>query len=190
MRLLATCLTALMVLPLPPAEADQPATVDLPAADTRAVIEDGKSLLQQATELCGTAGFAGGTAENRACAADFFEALATSLTPTKVPPERQVHFAEGSNFGLTAASCLSDHTLPPRRSVNSPEFLLWIDADGLARAVFIEVPTKIPRLDNETSKCIRRLGSFVPRIIDGKPTGTWQHMKWTWKVVDSRPTPI
>jgi TonB family protein len=97
------------------------------------------------------------------------------------PPVAPAKVAPGSNLG---ASCGSYYPAASRRLNESGAvvLLVFIDPTGRVSSTKIETSSGFPRLDEAAAKCVTEAGRFVPQLVGGTPVGSWQRMKWTWKL--------
>lgn len=67
--------------------------------------------------------------------------------------------------------------------------LVFVGEDGRVSHSRVETSSGFERLDDAAQDCVKREGDFTPQKIDGRPVGSWQRMKWTWKLDEDPATP-
>ncbi len=60
--------------------------------------------------------------------------------------------------------------------------IVYIDVDGRVKETRTETGSGYIALDEAAERCITVEGRFVPQTVDGVPVGTWQRMKFTWRL--------
>lgn len=87
--------------------------------------------------------------------------------------------------GLNIASFCGDYyskKLRKSRAEGVVVVFFYIGTDGRVKHVVIDQTSGLPLLDSATARCLsdpRVL--FTPQLTDGVPTGSWEHLKYTWK---------
>ena len=59
---------------------------------------------------------------------------------------------------------------------------VYVDIDGRVTDTRIEIGSGYFGLDEAAEHCIIERGRFVPQTIDRAPVGSWQRMKFTWRL--------
>jgi protein TonB len=59
--------------------------------------------------------------------------------------------------------------------------LIYISPNGKVTETKIETSSGVPRLDEATDKCVR-LGRFDPMKVGTEAQGSWQRLKYTWRL--------
>jgi TonB family protein len=59
---------------------------------------------------------------------------------------------------------------------------VYIAPSGLVTDTKVHVPSGFDRLDLAAIECVKRAGRFEPQLVDGKPVGSWQRLRWTWRI--------
>ena len=142
---------------------------------------DSDALPKRAVKSCVTIGFPEGSVENAACSRDLILVAASPTATIPVSSGRAMQVAKHMNLGELCAPYYPRESRAAREQ-GSTEFIFWVDADGRVREGLVAVSSGISRLDIAAGRCIFNEGRFVPRSIDGKPVGSWQRMKWTWRL--------
>lgn len=61
--------------------------------------------------------------------------------------------------------------------------LVYVSAEGKAAETKVETSSGIQRLDEAAEKCIKAQGKiFEPQKVGNEAVGSWQRMKWTWRL--------
>ena len=97
------------------------------------------------------------------------------------PPIIQARVAKGSNLG---EACSSYYPSASRRlsEEGSVVLLVYIAPNGRVSETKVETSSGIARLDEAAEKCVKAQGRFEPQRVGSEPVGSWQRMKWTWRL--------
>jgi periplasmic protein TonB len=97
------------------------------------------------------------------------------------PPIIQARVAKGSNLG---EACSSYYPSASRRlsEEGSVVLLVYIAPNGRVSETKVETSSGIGRLDEAAEKCVKAQGRFEPQRVGSEPVGSWQRMKWTWRL--------
>jgi hypothetical protein len=60
---------------------------------------------------------------------------------------------------------------------------------GRVLRTLVERPSGFDRLDDAAQRCVEEQGEFEPQRLDRQPVGSWQRMKWTWRLDEPEPAP-
>ncbi len=60
--------------------------------------------------------------------------------------------------------------------------IVYVDVDGRVKDTRIELGSGYVALDEAAEHCIMEQGRFVPQTSDSAPVGSWQRMKFTWRL--------
>jgi len=108
---------------------------------------------------------------------------ATAPEPVKAAPPAiiQARVAKGSNLG---EACSSYYPSASRRlsEEGSVVLLVYIAPNGRVSETKVETSSGIARLDDAAEKCVKAQGRFEPQRVGSEPVGSWQRMKWTWRL--------
>ena len=101
--------------------------------------------------------------------------------PAAPPPIVQARVAKGSNLG---EACSSYYPSASRRlsEEGSVTLLVFIAPNGRVSETKVETSSGIGRLDEAAEKCVKAQGRFEPQRVGSEPVGSWQRMKWTWRL--------
>ncbi len=96
------------------------------------------------------------------------------------PPITAAHVAKGVNLGEL---CSGYYPSASRRlsEEGSVVILIYIAPNGKVTETKIETSSGVPRLDEATDKCVR-LGRFDPMRVGNEAQGSWQRLKYTWRL--------
>lgn len=61
--------------------------------------------------------------------------------------------------------------------------LIYVATDGHPTDTRIETSSGLQRLDDATVKCVMNEGRFEPQRVGSDPIGSWQRMKYTWRLI-------
>jgi protein TonB len=97
------------------------------------------------------------------------------------PPITQARIAKGSNLG---EACSSYYPSASRRlsEEGSVVLLIYIAPNGRVSETKVETSSGIQRLDEAAEKCVKAQGKFEPSHVGNEAVGSWQRMKWTWRL--------
>jgi TonB family protein len=97
------------------------------------------------------------------------------------PPVTRAALVPGSDLG---SACGAYYPAASRRlnEAGSVVLLLYVNAAGRVSDVRIETSSGFPRLDEAATHCVMEQGRFIPQQVGNSPIGSWQRMKWTWKL--------
>ena len=108
---------------------------------------------------------------------------AKPVEPVKAAPLAiiQARVAKGSNLG---EACSSYYPSASRRlsEEGSVVLLVYIAPNGRVSETKVETSSGIARLDEAAEKCVKAQGRFEPQRVGAEPVGSWQRMKWTWRL--------
>ena len=108
------------------------------------------------------------------------DAAAATVAPSKevVTPVRVAH---GFNLG---AACESYYPLSSRMALEfgATTLIAYVDVDGRVKDTRIEIGSGYVALDEAAEHCIMEQGRFVPQTVASAPVGSWQRMKFTWRL--------
>jgi periplasmic protein TonB len=101
--------------------------------------------------------------------------------PPAPPPITQARIAKGSNLG---EACSSYYPSASRRlsEEGSVVLLIYIAPNGRVSETKVETSSGIQRLDEAAEKCVKAQGKFEPSHVGNEAVGSWQRMKWTWRL--------
>ena len=98
------------------------------------------------------------------------------------PPITPVRVAKGVNLG---DRCEPYYPSASRRlsEEGSVVLLVYVSPEGRATETKVESSSGIQRLDEAAEKCIKAQGKiFEPQKVGSDAVGSWQRMKWTWRL--------
>ena len=105
---------------------------------------------------------------------------APGASPSKrvVTPAR---IAKGLNLG---DACVGYYSLSSRmaREQGSTILLMYVDVDGRVKDTRVELGSGYVALDEAAEHCVTERGRFDPQTVDGVPVGSWQRMKYAWRL--------
>jgi TonB family protein len=106
---------------------------------------------------------------------------AAPSAPSSKPAITPVRVAQGLNLG---DACEHYYPLSSRmaREFGATTLIVYVDVDGRVRDTRIEIGSGYVALDEAAEHCIMERGRFVPQTIDSSPVGSWQRMKFTWRL--------
>ncbi len=99
------------------------------------------------------------------------------------PPIIQAKVAKGSNLG---EACGSYYPSASRRlsEEGSVVLLVFIAPNGKVTDSKVETSSGFQRLDEAAEKCVKAQGRFEPQKVGNEAVGSWQRMKWTWRLTN------
>ena len=99
------------------------------------------------------------------------------------PPIIQAKVAKGSNLG---EACGSYYPSASRRlsEEGSVVLLVFIAPNGKVSETKVETSSGFQRLDEAAEKCVKAQGRFEPQKVGNEAVGSWQRMKWTWRLTN------
>ncbi len=99
------------------------------------------------------------------------------------PPITQAKVAKGVNLGDL---CSSYYPSASRRlsEEGSVVLLVFVAPNGKATETKVETSSGYQRLDEAASKCVTAQGRFEPTKVGNEAVGSWQRMKWTWRLAN------
>jgi protein TonB len=97
------------------------------------------------------------------------------------PPITPVRVAKGVNLGDL---CEPYYPSASRRlsEEGSVVLLVFVGPNGRATETKVETSSGIQRLDEAAEKCVKAQGKFEPQKVGNEAVGSWQRMKWTWRL--------
>ena len=97
------------------------------------------------------------------------------------PPITQARVAKGSNLG---EACEPYYPSASRRlsEQGSVVLLVYVAPNGRVTETKVETSSGIGRLDEAAEKCVKAQGRFEPQRVGSDAVGSWQRMKWTWRL--------
>lgn len=98
------------------------------------------------------------------------------------PPITPVRLVKGVSLG---DRCEAYYPSASRRlsEEGSVVLLVYVAPDGRASETKVETSSGISRLDEAAEKCIKAQGKiFEPQKVGSEAVGSWQRMKWTWRL--------
>jgi len=114
-------------------------------------------------------------------------AIVQAKEPPKAPPKAeplpiiQARVAKGLNLG---DACSSYYPSASRRlsEEGSVVLLVNIAPNGKVSETKVETSSGYQRLDEAAEKCVKSQGRFEPQKVGTEAVGSWQRMKWTWRL--------
>ena len=96
-------------------------------------------------------------------------------------PITPVRVAKGTNLGEL---CEPYYPSASRRlsEEGSVVLLVYVAPSGRATETKVETSSGITRLDEAAEKCVKAQGRFEPQKVGNDAVGSWQRMKWTWRL--------
>lgn len=109
------------------------------------------------------------------------EDAAAPSTPPSKPIITPARIVPGLNLG---AACANYYSLSSRAAheQGSTTVVLYVDVDGRVTDTRIEIGSGYIALDETTERCVREQGRFIPQTVNGAAVGSWQRMKYTWRL--------
>jgi protein TonB len=97
------------------------------------------------------------------------------------PPITQAKVAKGVNLG---DACSGYYPSASRRlnEEGSVVLLIFIGPNGKVSDTKVETSSGFQRLDEAAQKCVVQQGRFEPQKVGAEAVGSWQRMKWTWRL--------
>ena len=97
------------------------------------------------------------------------------------PPITPVRVAKGVNLGEL---CEPYYPSASRRlsEEGSVVLLVFVGPNGRVTETKVETSSGIQRLDEAAEKCVKAQGRFEPQKVGNDAVGSWQRMKWTWRL--------
>ena len=133
------------------------------------------------SKACIDAGFAEGSAEHRHCALELIAVLETrraAALPLGATPAR---LTRGLNLGQACAGYFPAASRSAHEE-GTVSLLIYVGAEGRVKEVVRLESTGYQRLDVATAQCLYREGRFTPNLVNGAPVGSWQRMRYTWRL--------
>jgi protein TonB len=99
------------------------------------------------------------------------------------PPITQAKVAKGSNLG---EACGPYYPSASRRlsEEGSVVLLVFVAPNGKVSETKVETSSGFQRLDEAAEKCVKAQGRFEPQKVGNDAVGSWQRMKWTWRLAN------
>jgi protein TonB len=99
------------------------------------------------------------------------------------PPITQAKVAKGVNLGDL---CSSYYPSASRRlsEEGSVVLLVFVAPNGKVTETKVETSSGYQRLDEAAAKCVTSQGKFDPTKVGNDAVGSWQRMKWTWRLAN------
>ena len=97
------------------------------------------------------------------------------------PPVTAARVAKGLRL---AELCQAYYPSASRRlgEQGSVVVLIYVATSGVVTESRIETSSGVQRLDEAAQKCVTREGRFEPQRVGSDPVGSWQRMKYTWRL--------
>ena len=101
--------------------------------------------------------------------------------PAAPPPITPVKLMKGVQLGDL---CEPYYPSASRRlsEEGSVVLLVYVGPNGRVTETKVETSSGIGRLDEAAEKCVKAQGKFEPQRVGNDPVGSWQRMKWTWRL--------
>ncbi|MBS0394446.1 MAG: SEL1-like repeat protein [Proteobacteria bacterium] len=92
-----------------------------------------------------------------------------------------VRVAQGLNLG---DACERYYPLSSRMAheFGATTLVVYVDVDGRVKETRIETGSGYVALDEAAEQCIVERGRYVAQTVDSIPVGSWQRMKFTWRL--------
>jgi TonB family protein len=106
-------------------------------------------------------------------------------TDLLAPPAKRtvtpVRVEKGLNLG---DACERYYPLSSRLSSEhgATTLLAFVDVDGRVTETRVETGSGYVALDEAAERCIAQKGRFTPQLVDGTPVGSWQRLKFNWRL--------
>ncbi len=99
------------------------------------------------------------------------------------PPVVPVKFTK-DGASLLASTCSDMYPSASRRlsEEGSVTLEVFVGADGKVSDAKVVTSSGFPRLDEANVKCVKGIKAFVPQTVGGQNIGSWQVMKYRWKL--------
>ncbi|MBS0394836.1 MAG: energy transducer TonB [Proteobacteria bacterium] len=153
-----------------------------PAENSDDARYEGQQLPREAARTCVEVGLPADSAEHWTCTRELVRALLTDSHRTAAESGvTPVRVLRGVNLGDRCAPYYLDESRRAREQ-GSVELIVYVGADGRAKKTVVRRSSGSPRLDRAAARCIRAEGVFEPQLRNGQPNGSWQSMKWTWRL--------
>jgi protein TonB len=109
------------------------------------------------------------------------EAKPAPVAKPAPPPITPVRVAKGVNLGDL---CEPYYPSASRRlsEEGSVVLLVYVGPNGRVTETKVETSSGIQRLDEAAEKCVKAQGRFEPQKVGNDAVGSWQRMKWTWRL--------
>ena len=100
---------------------------------------------------------------------------------SQVPPITAAHVAKGVTLGEL---CQAYYPAAAKRAgeQGSVVVLIFVAANGRVTDSRVESSSGVPRLDDAAIRCVTREGRFEPQRNGSAAVGSWQRMKYTWRL--------
>ena len=110
-------------------------------------------------------------------------APAAPKAPAAPPPVVAAKLAKGLNLG---DACQPYYPSASKRlsEEGSVVVLIYVGPNGRVTESKVETSSGIQRLDEATVKCVTAQGRFEPQKVGNDAVGSWQRMKYTWRLTN------
>lgn len=110
-----------------------------------------------------------------------------AAAPAAPPVVILARITKGTNLG---ESCARYYPMGSRQLAEegTTTLLLYVAPTGRVTETRVQITSGFERLDAAASECVMKTGRFEPQLVDGTPVGSWQRMRWTWRLM-SDPMP-
>ena len=176
-----SCVVALVVLNCG-SGAQEPTTPDVAQHEAQAANGSGDAELPPtALERCAAVGLRENSDEIRDCARRLVQAL--EADPSKPPPPgvNAARVVRGLNLGEACARYFPAESRV-KHEQGTVVLIVYVGTDGLVKMMLLRESSGVARLDQAAASCLSIAGRFEPALIDGEPVGSWQRIKWTWRL--------
>jgi protein TonB len=97
------------------------------------------------------------------------------------PPVTAAHVAKGLDLG---SACAAYYPSASKRlsEEGSVVLLVYVAPNGKVSETKVESSSGIQRLDEAAVKCVTQQGRFEPQKVGNEAVGSWQRMKWVWRL--------
>ena len=101
--------------------------------------------------------------------------------PPPPPPVTAARPAKGSNLG---EACSAYYPSASKRlsEEGSVTLRVFVAPNGRVSETKVETTSGFPRLDEAAEKCMKANGRFEPQKVGNEAVGSWQVIKWTWRL--------
>ena len=106
--------------------------------------------------------------------------------PPPIQPDLKIAPARLLPDPPLAQACQSFYPVPSRmlHEEGIVTVLIYVAQDGRLASLQIETSSGYPALDVAAAACIGAAARFTPMQRDGQPVGSWQRLKWNWRLTN------
>jgi len=161
--------------------ADEPERELISLAPEDAGTEGAADLPPIVAKACLNAGLAAGSTGHRQCGLELISILRAPRGSDLGPLTPPARLDRGLNLGAACARYFPAASRREREE-GTATLLVYVAPDHRVKEAIRWQSSGSDRLDLATASCMYREARFEPKLVDHAPVGSWQRLKYTWRL--------